>query len=279
MRCDSVVIMRGDWKPVGWMVPVVASVLSACATAPPRPQASFEDLPALRGDYFPLVADQSRRQYHIHVRLPESYDPSKAKTYPVVYVLDGDSLFPLLAPTHLFLTNDEGIPDAIVVGIGYGSFDPAINKRDVDFAADGAPQFQAFLKYQLIPQIERGYRADASRRVILGQSRAGYFVLWSAVQDPNLFWASIASNFGVPSAREALFQAPPVHPAGRARVAIVSGTRDTDARMQNGAEWVRYWTSQPDAPWAVRHFIIQGGTHAASIGQAYRDVMVWLFKE
>jgi uncharacterized protein len=140
----------------------IASVLqSACVTIPARQQV----LPALRGDYFPL-----------------------------------------LAPTHLFHQNDEQLPEAILVGISYGSFDPAINKRNVDFSApgsdarpgeDGAPQFLSFLKGQLIPEVERRYKANPQRRVLVGQSRSGFFVLWSAVQDPGLFWASIASKAAV----------------------------------------------------------------------------------
>jgi predicted alpha/beta superfamily hydrolase len=260
--------------------------LAAC-TPVSTVSSRFESLPALRGDYFPITARTNNRQYHIHVRLPEGYDPAQAATYPVVYILDGDSLFPLLAPTHLFLHYDEKLPEAILVGIAYGGFDPAINKRHVDFSApgsdalpdqQGAPQFLGFLKAQLLPEIERRYRTDAGKRILIGQSRAGYFVLWSAVQQPGLFWASIASNAAFAPAREKLYEAAARPASGASRVAVVSGTRDTDARMQSAVEWTRYWQAQPAAPWEVRHFVLQDGTHAASIGQAYREVMVWLFK-
>ena len=49
--------------------------------------------------------------------------------------------------------------------------------------------------------------------------------------------------------------------------------------MRHGVEWVQHWKSQPGAPWDVRQFINQDGTHSASIGKGYRDAMVWLFKE
>jgi hypothetical protein len=92
-------------------------------------------------------------------------------------------LFSILAPTQLLLHYDAGIPDAIVVGIAYGSFDPPINKRGFDFsgpAADarsdqgGAPAFEMFLREELVPTIERRYRADQDRRILFGQSRGGY---------------------------------------------------------------------------------------------------------
>jgi predicted alpha/beta superfamily hydrolase len=55
-----------------------------------------------------------------------------------VYVLDGDSLFPVLAAQHLFLNIDESLPEALIVGIAYGSFESALNKRGFDFSAPAA---------------------------------------------------------------------------------------------------------------------------------------------
>jgi hypothetical protein len=48
---------------------------------------------------------------------------------------------------------DNGLPEALIVGFAYGSFDPAVNKRYVDFVAPnadvpdagaGASRFHAF---------------------------------------------------------------------------------------------------------------------------------------
>ena len=158
--------------------------------------APIDYLPALRGDYFPLKSKSCGRKFHIYVRFPEGYDPQQPRRYPVIYLLDGDSLFPLIAPTHLFLTYDERIPEAIIVGISYGGFESSINKRNIDFTAPaedappgerGAPEFLHFLKDELLPVVDNQYRTDPDRRVLLGQSRGGYFVLWSALEMPDLF--------------------------------------------------------------------------------------------
>jgi uncharacterized protein len=78
-------------------------------------------LPALAGDYFEQLSTETGRRYHIYVRLPESYSNATSTVrYPVVYLLDGDSSFPLLATEHLFLHIDENLPEAIIVGIAYG---------------------------------------------------------------------------------------------------------------------------------------------------------------
>ena len=248
----------------------------------------LDHLPALRGGYFPLVAEATGRTHHIYVRLPERYDADATRSWPVVYLLDGDSLFPLLATTHLFLGYDEGLPEAIVVGIAYGGFDPSINKRHVDFTAagtdtapdqGGAEQFHDFLREQLLPAVETRYRADPTRRVLVGQSRGGYFVLWSALQDPDLFRGRIASNPAFAPAREQLFAAPAAHRRDDLAVVVVSGARDTEARVRGAAEWAAAWTERSDAPWNVELIVLPEGTHAASIGEAYRRAMLWLFRD
>jgi len=206
----------------------------------------------------------------------------------VVYVLDGDSLFPLLAPTHLFLHYDESLPDAIIVGIAYGGFDPSVNRRNIDFSApgddtpageDGAPAFLETLRTQLMAEVERRFRVDPARRVLVGQSRAGYFVLWSALQAPDLFWGRIASNPAFTRTRDALF-APPSDPMrAHASVVLVSGGRDLPLRVRNAHEWYGVWTAREDRPWSLQLIELPTGTHAASIGEGYRQAMLWLFRD
>ncbi|MBC3872075.1 alpha/beta hydrolase [Undibacterium flavidum] len=271
---------------------VFGILISACAstnqTRATTPTAqNYNHLPALQGDYFKINSTYVSRDFHINVRLPQGYHANDATTYPVVYVLDGDSLFPLLAPTHLFLNYDEKLPEAIIVGISYGSFDPTINKRNIDFSAsaidaalgeDGAPRFLDFLKKELIPKIENQFRANAAKRILVGQSRAGYFVLWSALEDPDLFWGRIASNPALTPGRARFFEAAANHTKKDLKVAISSGTRDTEQRQRNATEWGTNWSSRTDAPWAVNLIKLEGGTHAATIGETYRRAMLWLFE-
>ncbi len=264
-------------------------VMVAAASTPPPDEGArpvpLDHLPALRGGYFPLVDAASGHAYHVYVRLPEGYDAAPEAAWPVVYLLDGDSLFPLLAATHLLLGYDEGLPEAIVVGLAYGDFAPPINRRGYDFTASGhdtgpgqggAEAFHRFLRGQLLPQVEGRYRADPARRVLVGQSRGGYFVLWSALRDPDLFQGRIASNPAVGPAREQLFAAPAAHRRDDLAVVVVSGARDTPARVQLATEWTAAWTQREDAPWAVDLVMLPEGTHAASIGEGYRRAMLRL---
>jgi predicted alpha/beta superfamily hydrolase len=241
-------------------------------------------LPALDGEYFEFQSKAIGRPFHIYVRLPEGYEGDESARYPVVFVLDGDSLFPILAANHLFLTYDEGLPEAIVVGISYGSFDPSINKRGVDFSAStqdseqgGALAFQQFLKSELIPEIEERYRANPSRRILFGQSRGGYMVLYSAFTDPDLFWGRIASNPTFEPGRERFFSS--AAPASQSDLGLVvtSGSRDRPHLRQAALEWFATWENADNKPWSLNTITIQGGTHSADSANSYRAGMIWLF--
>ena len=267
----------------------VLSGAAACATSRPgpvTPVTPLDYLPALRGEYFALQSAATGRTHHIYVRLPDGYDPAAATRYPTVYLTDGDSLFPMLAPGHLFLTYDDGLPEAILVGIAYGGFDPAVNRRHIDFQSPGtgvapgeagAAAFQRFLKTELIPEIERRHRSDGARRVLFGQSRGGAFVLYSAVTDPDLFWGRIASNPSITPGIESLLEA--AAPATRRDLTLVvtSGTRDRPDLQVEAAHWLSVWQARPERPWRLFGERIEGGTHAANAPDAYRRGLHRLF--
>lgn len=246
----------------------------------------LDHLPALSGDYFQLDSQEIGRAFHIYVGLPEGYEANSNVRYPAVYVLDGDSLFPILTANHLFLNYDENLPRAIVVGIAYGSFEPEINMREFDFSAPapdagpnqgGAPAFHQFLKSELIPEVESRYSVDPSRRVLFGQSRGGYMVLYSAFTDPDLFWGRIASNPTFDPGRERYFSS--AEPAVRDDLGLVvtSGSRDYQELRESALQWFDAWKGRHNAPWTVRTATIEGGTHAANSPDSYRVGMLWLF--
>lgn len=270
-----------------------ASLLTAACgsrTLSPAPQSRatipLDHLPALDGGYFEFRSEVVGRPFHIYVRLPEGYERDEKERYPAVYVLDGDSLFPILAASHLFLTYDEGLPEAIIVGIAYGSFDPSINKRGFDFSAPasdagpdqgGAPAFQRFLERELIPEIEERYRTNPSRRILFGQSRGGYMVLYSAFTNPDIFWGRIASNPTFDPGRERFFSS--AAPASRDDLGLIvtSGSRDRPHLRRAALEWFSTWEQVSAKPWSLHTVTIQGGTHAADSANSYRAGMVWLF--
>lgn len=237
--------------------------------------APLSHLPALTGDYFRLDSRGDLGTYHVYIRYPEGYGKDPTVTYPTVYLLDGDSLFPYLAPHHLFLTYDDQLPEAIVVGIAYGSFAPPVNRRDRDFG-EGAAAFHGFLKDELIPAVERRTRSDPTRRILVGQSLGGGFVLHNAHADPDLFWGRIASNPSFYSHRSLLAGQPAPAHRNDLKLAVASGTSDRPRSRGMALEW-KEWHGAAKQPWAVRWMEIPGGTHAADMPNAYRQALRWFF--
>lgn len=252
-------------------------------------------LPSLKGGYFPLQSKAVGHLYHIYVRLPFDYEADPLRRYPVIYLLDGDALFPVIAPTHLYmtiddkyLTIDDKLPEAIIVGISYGSFSKPTNRRHIDFRPpgknvpaneSGTAEFQKFLEAELIPAVEQRYRADPSRRILFGQTRAGAMVLYSAFTKPDLFWAHVAHNPSWEPGHELFFGAPPNAARRDLRLVVAIGTNEVPESRRTASEWFNHWRRRNGAPWMVKRLDIAGGTHSAYIAEGYRASIRWLFTD
>jgi uncharacterized protein len=270
---------------------IIILMVSACATTSNQSvshdaSVPLNHLPALSGDYFEWASESVGRSFHIYVRLPLSYGEGEGP-YPVVYLLDGDSLFPILAANQLFLEYDDGLPEMIVVGIAYGSFDSPVNRRGYDFSAPaadadedqgGAPAFHAFLKDELIPAVQARYDADPDRTILFGQSRGGYMVLYSAFTEPDLFWGRIASNPVFHPGRERFFSTPSKAVRDDLGLVVTSGSQDFPRFREAALEWFDVWKDSDTVPWALEAVSIEGGTHAADSARSYRAGINWLFK-
>jgi len=230
------------------------------------------------------------RRYHIFIMLPDGYEQSPEENYPTIYLLDGGALFPLLSAYYRYLNFGEAIPDAIVVGISYGSdnFEDG-NYRATDYTAKsperdywgGAEKFQHFLSDELIPLVERTYRSRADRRVIFGQSIGGQFVLYTALTKPDLFWGHIASN-------PALHRNLPffLQKHGKAAIAseqsklfVGSGSMDDPRFRVPALEWIEHWSNKDAKPWRLKTMNLEGHTHMSAPPASFRQGMTWLFSK
>ncbi len=240
--------------------------------------------------YTRIESEILARHFHVYVMLPDGYDQSPAEDYPTIYLLDGGALFPLLSAYYRYLNFGKEIPDAIVVGISYGSdsFEDG-NYRSTDYTAEsserdywgGAGKFQSFLSDELLPFIERTYRSDANRRVIFGQSLGGQFVLYTALTEPGLFWGHIASN---PALHRNLPFFLQVH--GNAEIAgkkprlfVGSGSRDDPRFRVPTLEWIEHWSNNDENPWQLKTMSLEGHTHMSAPPASFRHGLTWLFSE
>ena len=262
--------------------------LAVCAFPAAEAAAQTVDPQYLQGldnlRYHLIESENVDRAYHLYVRLPDEYALTDSR-YPVVYVLDGGSLFPLFASYAGYLEFGKEMPDSIIVGISYGARDFAGgNFRSTDYTAPsaerghygGAEKFQAFLKQELIPFIESEYPADPARRVIFGQSIGGQFVLYSAQTEPGLFWGHIASNPALHRNLGFFLETIPDGPA-RTRLFVASATGDDPVFREPALAWIAHWTSKQVAQWdlEVRH--LDGHSHMSAPPASFREGLAWLF--
>jgi len=125
--------------------------------------------------------------FHIFISLPENYETS-GKSYPVLYLLDGDVSFGMAVSIARYLEVGNNIPELIIVGIGYGALRKNDgNMRRRDYTPEGAGAFISFLSNELFPFIESSYRTDKNDKCIYGYSLAGLFCFYSLFTQPELF--------------------------------------------------------------------------------------------
>lgn len=146
---------------------VIVLLASSCAEESFSPQLTEE---------FTLQSTTNSGSYKIKVALPDLYDSSRS--YATLYVLDGEENFDFVANRCSEISDALAVENVIVVSIGYGQ-DRAIDytPTQVDPNSGGALQFLAFIRQQLIPEMEVRYNADTTRngRAILGHSYGGLF--------------------------------------------------------------------------------------------------------
>jgi len=144
-----------------------------------------------------LTSSHTGQAYRLSVWLPPSYLDSD-RTYPVLYLLDGNISFGLATDTVGPLTFGQEIPEPIVVGIGYHirTYDDWGMNRNRDYTptarenvpgSGGAAQFLAFIETDLIPFIDKHYRTNQKDRALSGYSHGGLFVLYALLSRPELF--------------------------------------------------------------------------------------------
>lgn len=238
--------------------------------------------------YHRLESKLQERGYHVFVGLPAGYPADAEKNYPTIYILDGGELYPMLRGYYHYLRNSDEVPEAILVGISYGSRDyDSGNTRGHDFTAPsdereyygGAANFQRFFDEELLPFVEQRYRSDPARRVIFGQSLGGQFVLFTAQTRPGLFWGHVASN---PALHRNLPFFLEMH-ADRdelitvSRLFVATGSHDHPQFRAPALRWIEHWTSVAQTSWDLRAVTLPSHTHFSAPPVAFREGLTWLF--
>ncbi len=139
-----------------------------------------------------VKSEQLDEKRLIWVHLPASYERS-TKEYPVLWLLDGEWIFPYATGSVDFLTNDLNglIPEMIVIGIPN-----TIRERDLSTFGEEYLDFAAFLTDNLMPFIRANYRAS-SYDIIYGFSSGSGFSTQFLIDYPEVFDAYIQCGAGL----------------------------------------------------------------------------------
>lgn len=151
------------------------------------------------------------RDYRIYVSRPAGDPPEGG--FPVLYVLDGNALFPIFAEgRRLQSVYEHGLHNIIIVGIGYPNDEMYDVRRLADFTGPNpnplppaqqplaeyeAGQRDAFLTFimqQVRPEIARRYPINVHRQSLYGHSLGGLFALHTLYSQPRAFHAIIAAS-------------------------------------------------------------------------------------
>ena len=147
-----------------------------------------------RGRTFQFQSSALGGKRTIDISLPAGYATDSLQHYPVVFVLDGGYEQEMAAAITRFYADANKLPPMIVVGIRHPDrfhelttpLAPGVAPTADAPNPGGAEKFLAFLGNELIPWVQRSYRAD-STRVLVGHSLGGLFALYAIAQRPELF--------------------------------------------------------------------------------------------
>ncbi|OQB51648.1 MAG: enterobactin/ferric enterobactin esterase [Candidatus Aminicenantes bacterium ADurb.Bin147] len=176
--------LRKNWIPV---LAFLAATLAGPAWS--GTAVVFESLPgAATVVSIPSAILGETREVWIHV--PQGYDRSDER-YPVLIQLGAGPHFAYSAAIAEFLAGNGHIPPLIVVGLPDPT--PRHHYRDstpspVDYlpASGGSPAFLRFLKEELLPYLETGFRTRPFR-ILCGHGLSGLFAVYALLESPGTF--------------------------------------------------------------------------------------------
>ena len=173
--------------------------------------------PSNDGQKFDLSSKWTGQEYELFISLPQGYAAKDTTRYPVLYVLDGNFMFPVMRSYQHLLSETREVQDVIVVGIGYhtNSIVGSTRYRTPDYTptkdtafersvsgelkmkvrTGGADKFIQALKSEIFPFIESRYRTNS--RGLAGHSFGALFGAYVMLQEPALFQKYLLSSISL----------------------------------------------------------------------------------
>ena len=190
------------------LIAALGAVTSVSAQLPSPPVA----LP--RTERYDFTSKVNGAAYRVYVSLPQAYAHEPTARYPVLYLTDAMWVFGITAQTQVLLRMGRLMPETLVVGIMRAGVDQGnaetllaaaervpdltptrVEKEEARYRREyqreavrtgGAPEFLRVFREELIPEIERRYRANGDRTYV-GYSLGGLFGTYALFHAPELF--------------------------------------------------------------------------------------------
>jgi len=220
-----------------------------------------------------LTAGSNGTAYPLYIYLPPGSEASRA-TMPVVYLLDGESRFQALVDIV-----EAAKMRVAIVGIG----NEAQRSRDYvppnacTTGGGGQVAFLDFICLQLIPFIETTFGADPLRRILLGHSHGGSFVLYALFNEvaaDRHFSAYLASDASIGCMNDTVYGWESAYAAANTALAVRLHVAYAYAgNVANGPFAAQVQARQYTG--LVLAAPAYGGSHVGMIPQAFADAMVF----
>ncbi|MBU2972342.1 hypothetical protein KO527_23685 [Pseudoalteromonas sp. C2R02] len=152
----------------------------------PKGEIKGEEVSYKVGERFIIKSTILNEERQLLIHLPDDYNKSD-KSYPVIFVLDGNSHFRHATVATNILEQQNRMPQSIIVAIPNNQ---GTRGRDLGAQKD---IFLKFISDEVIPYTNKNYRTS-NHKTIFGHSMAGAFVIKALASKPDLFENYIAAS-------------------------------------------------------------------------------------
>ena len=169
-------------------------------------EAAAQLIPAApAAEYREFTSKINGREYATWVRLPDSYTKDAPRRFPVVYVTDGQLVFPMMSSIYRAMWLGRDLPELIIVGVDSKQVDTWSALRFVNLTPTRSlareaeltkllsglhtgegPTFLRVLTEEVLPDIDRRYRTSDDR-TLTGFSLGGLFGAYTLFEAPSTF--------------------------------------------------------------------------------------------
>ena len=230
------------------------------------------------------------QEYQLHIMLPGGYANSN-KVYPVVYLMDSQWDFPLMAALYGQQYYDGFIPPMIIVGVTWGGIKPnpdSLRARDYTPTnvkgtpqSGGADKFLSFMKEELFPFVEKNYRVNKQDRTLVGCSLGGLFTMYALFTHPEMFQRYVAASPAFRWDNEVLYQYEKKYAANKSNPAakLFMCIGGVEASVPDFQKLTSYLNERHYDSLQIESRILENTGHSGTKGEGFARGLQFVFKK